>query len=261
MRLLFIFAALPLFASYVGNPASPALMDAGFFSLSYPIFKGTSGYVADYTSNKRYTSHDESGSFNPNDAFRKFGLHSQLASFSLIFLERLEIFGTAGSTKEQVKAQHLPPSEPFAYDFQSHHHLSWSVGGKVILIQWGRAYLGFNATYFAIPESPKSFFKFFEKMRLPFDMTHQSFSLREWQCNLGLACRIAFLTPYVGVTWLKSRLHVTSGPETAPVTYHNSHPFGYVFGLTLSMTGRFHVTAERRITDEFGYTFSTVAVF
>ena len=129
MRWLLFFAAFPLFGAYVGNPADPALMNTGFFSGGYPFFKFTSGYIYDYTSNKRYVSS------SPDQAIRQFGLHSQLASFSFIFIERLQVFGTAGGSKEVVEEKKL-------YDmlFESHtnYHFSWSAGAKVIFLQWGQ---------------------------------------------------------------------------------------------------------------------------
>src|SRR5438105_4558606 len=98
----YLLFALPLFGAYVGNPADPAIMNTGFFSTSYPFFKFTSGYIYDYTSNKRYEASQNSPHFDPS-AIKSFGLHSQLASFSLIFVERLQLYGTAGGSREVVE--------------------------------------------------------------------------------------------------------------------------------------------------------------
>jgi hypothetical protein len=260
MRLLFLLFALPLFGAYVGNPAAPAIMNTGFFSVHNPWVKGTTGYIADYISNKRYEANPSDSSFNPNDAFRKFAIHSQLASFSVILLERLELFGTVGGSKQRTKS-HDQSTLSFLTDFSSTYQFSWSTGGKVILIQWGQTYLSTDFTYFSIPKSPKSFFKFLNRLNLPLDLEKQKTSLKEWQGSLGLSSRFYFLTPYAGVTYLQSRLHVESGAETGPIHYKNQYKIGYFYGLTLSITGRFHFNVERRIRDEFGYTFSTIAVF
>jgi hypothetical protein len=261
MRWLFVFFALPLFAAYVGNPAAPAIMNTGFFSSHNPLVKGTTGYIADYISNKRYEADQKEEDFNPNDAFRKFGIHSQLASFSVILLERLEIFGTVGGSKQRLKSHEQSPTASILPDFSSTYQFSWSTGGKVVLIQWGQTYLSADFTYFAIPESPKSYFKFLNRLNLPLDLGKQKVSLTEWQTSLGLSSRFFFITPYGGVTYLQSKLHVESGPETGSINYRNKYKIGYFYGLTLSLTGRFHLNAERRIRDEFGYTFSTIAVF
>lgn len=252
--------AFPLFAAYVGNPAAPSIMNTGFFSYHNPLIKGTTGYIADYTSNKRYEAHQKNSDFDPNDAFRKFAIHSQLASLSVIFLERLEVFGTVGGSKERTKA-HDQSTLAILSDFSGTYQFSWSLGSKVVLIQWGQTYLGIDFTYFSIPESPKSFFKFFNRLNLPLDLDKQKTSLTEWQGSLGLSSRFFFVTPYAGATYLQSKLHVESGPETGSIDYRNKYKIGYFYGLTLSLTGRFHLNFERRIRDEFGYTFSTIAVF
>jgi hypothetical protein len=259
MRWLFLLLSLPLFGVYVGNPADPAIMNTGFFSTTYPFFKFTSGYIYDYTSDKRYEAHQNNPDFDPNQAVKRFGLHSQLASFSFIFLERIQFFGTAGGSKEIVSEG--TQITDILFDFDSAYHFSWSAGSKVILIQWGQTYLSTDFTYFAIPASHKSFFKFLNRMNLPLETEKQKLSLEEWQLSLGLSSRFFFLTPYGGVNYLHSRLHVQEGPTVAALNYRNEADWGYFYGLTLSLTGRLHLNFERRVRDEFAYTFSTIAVF
>lgn len=260
MRWFFLLLTAPLCAAYIGNPGSPAIMNTGLFSSHNPLIKGTTGYIADYTSNKRYEAEGDAGSFDPNDAFRKFAIHSQLASFSVIVLERLELFGTVGGSKERTK-EYDQTSLPFVTDFTSTYQFSWSTGAKAILVQWGQTYLGADFTYFAIPESPKAFFKFLNRLNLPLDLTKQKTSLTEWQASLGLASRIFFITPYAGATYQQSKLHIESGPQVGSLNYTNKYKIGFFYGLTLSLSGRFHLNFERRMRDEFSYTFSTIAVF
>lgn len=259
MRWFFLFLVSPLFAVYIGNPASPSIMNTGFFSGHNPLVKGTTGYIYDYTSNKRYVLKSSKASFDPNSALRTFSLHSQEASFSIIFLERLEIFGTAGGSKERTPAK--DPDVGTGIDMQSSYQFSWSTGAKVVLIQWAQTYLSADFTYFAIPESPKTFVKFFNRMNLPIDFGKQKTSLEEWQISAGLSSRLYFITPYIGGTYLHSRLKVESSSESGSLEYKNQYNFGVFFGATVSLTGRFHLNFERRVRDEFGYTFSTVAVF
>jgi hypothetical protein len=243
MKWILFLATLPLFGAYVGNPADPALMNTGIFSAGYPVFKFTSGYIYDYTPNKHYEGDDQ--------AIHKFGLHSQLASFSLIFIERLQLFATSGSSKEVVEEK---PIYDMIFDIHTNYHFSWSAGAKVILLQWGQTYFSTDFTYFDIPSSQKSFFKYLNRMNLPIGSEKQKFSLNEWQISAGLSSRFFFLTPYIGATYLHSRL-------SADVEYHNAASWGYFYGLTASLTGRFHLNFERRMRDESAYSFATIAVF
>ncbi len=244
MRWFFYLGIVPLFGAYIGNPADPALMNTGIFSAGYPFFKFTTGYTYDYTQNKRFVSSDD-------ETIKKFGLHSQMASFSFIFIERLQFFGRAGGTKETVEGR---PLYDMVLDVHANYHFSWSAGTNIILFQWGQTFFSGDFTYFAIPSSHKSYFKFLNRLNLPLDQGKQEFSLKEWQASFGLSSRFYFLTPYVGATYLKSKLH-------AQINYHNDVNWGYFYGLTLSLTGRFHLNFERRMRNEFAYSFATIAVF
>ena len=132
---------------------------------------------------------------------------------------------------------------------------------KAILLRWGNTCFGADFSYFAVPSTPKSFFRFFNRLDLPIEMSPQKFSIKEWQVNAGLAAQFAILTPYVGATYLHSRMTINQGPDTPATTYANARSIGYFYGLTLSVTGRLHLNFERRLTDEFGYSFATTAVF
>lgn len=264
LSLLLLFAFSPLFGAYVGNPASPGIMNTGFFSGGYQFCKFTSGYLGDYISDKRYVSDQTSDTLDANQTFRHFGLHSQMASASLILLERLEIFGYAGGSKEHAtwkKTATVSEMSTALLDFHSAHHFSWSAGAKLILFQWGQTYFGFDYTYFAVPASHKSFFKFLNQLHLPLETEKQTFSIREWQVSGALSSRFAMFTPYGGITYLSSKLNIHSGIDVPPLYYHNKENIGYFYGLTLSLTGRFHLNFERRVRDEFAYSFATIAVF
>ncbi len=264
MRWALLFLTLPLFGAYVGNPASPGIMNQGFFSARSPLFKFTSGYLADYISNKRYVSSRQTTMLDPNPPFRHFGLHSQMASASLILIERFELFGMAGGTKEHPewrKSVTWSDWSTVLVDFQSSYHFSWSTGAKVILLQWGQTYFSTDFTYFAIPKSHKSYFRFLNRLNLPLETKDQSFAINEWQMSLGLSSKFWFLTPYGGMTYLHSRLKIRAGAEVPALYYKNEEKYGYFYGLTLSVTGRMHLNFERRVRDEFAYSAALVAVF
>lgn len=261
MRLLVLLSfVFPLFGCFVGNPGSPSIMNQGFFSSTYPIFKATTGYLGDYTSDKRYVS---TRSSTP-DELRHFGIHSQMATVSVIFLERLEILGAAGGSKEHAKwAQNATMSDitTTLLDFESTYQFSWGIGAKVILLQWGQTFLTTDYNYFCVPTSQKSYFRFLNRLNLNLMTEKQTFSIREWQVSAGLASRFFFVTPYGGITYLNSKLDIHSGVGIPPLYYRNKEHFGYYYGLTLSLTGRMHITMERRVRDEFSYSIAATLVF
>src|SRR3990167_7546623 len=167
-RIIFLALILPLlvFGAYIGNPAAPSIMNTGFFSAHNPFIKGTTGYIADYISNKNYETSKKNPDIDFNDTFREYIIHSQMASFSVILLERLELFGTVGGSKQRTKGLEQPDEPHILVDFQSNYQFSWAAGAKVVLIQWGQTAFSTDFTYFAIPESPHSYFKFFNRLNL-----------------------------------------------------------------------------------------------
>ncbi len=261
--LFFLFPFL-LHGFYEGNPGSPGIMNAGFFTSHNPWIKITTGYLADYTSNKRYVASGGNENFDPNDTFKEFGLHSQLGTFSLILLERLEFTGTMGGTKERAKWHDQPINDnPLSiyFDFKSSHSFSWSAGAKVILLQWGQTFFSTDFTYFEVPETSKSYFQFFQQSEEATPPVKQRFFMKEWQMGAGLASRFWILTPYVGVDYLRSRMKIQKGPATPAIFYENEQTTGYFYGATLSLGPKFFINFERRVRNEFAYSLSTIAVF
>jgi hypothetical protein len=262
--LLCLFSTCAVCAAYIGNPAGPGIMNHGFFTSTYPIVKATTGYYADYISDMRFVPTQESPDFNPEGSFRKFGLHSQMATASLIFMERIEFFGSAGGSKEHAKFSEAPSVGEVAdvlLDFQSTYTFSWSAGARLVVLKLGPAFVCTDFTYFQVPSTMQSYFKFLNRLNLPLETEKQPFSIDEWQIAAALALRLFFVTPYVGGCYMKAKLNIHSGVDVPPLYYENKEHWGYFYGLTVSLTGRFHLNFERRMRDEFAYSFATVAVF
>ncbi len=263
---LFFFAGSALFAAPVGNPATPGLVNGGLFTGSSPWIKATTGYLADYVSDLRLdlsSGHSTQEGLDADKTFSKFGLHSQMASFSLVFLQRVEAYALLGGTKERLKWHDEPETPLYSalFDFQTTYHFSWATGVRVVLLQWGQTFFCFDGSYFAIPSSHKAYFKFLNRLKLDLEEGEQKFHLREWQAGVGLASRFWIITPYVGLKYFNAKLHIQQGSETTALDYRNLKSIGYYYGFSLSLTSKFLVTFERRVVDEFAYMFSTQAVF
>lgn len=85
--------------------------------------------------------------------------------------------------------------------------------------------------------------------------------MNEWQVSFGLASQFWFLTPYGGVDYLNSRMHIEHGPSTSSIIYQNEESWGYFYGGTISLGPKLFITFERRVRNEFSYSLSTTAVF
>jgi hypothetical protein len=250
----------PSFGGFITNPGSPAIVNQGIFSGVTPAIKFSSGYRADYTSNKRFVPQDP----RSTAPLKEFGIHSQMASVSASILRRIEFFGSAGGSKEHAswnRELSLNDYLTVLKDFKSDYTFSWGFGAKAILIEWWQTYLGVELSYFDVPANHKSYFSLLNHLNLNLDPKNQTFHLREWQLGLGIASKFPLITPYGGVRYLDSKMTILGQKSLMNVSYKNKENLGYFYGLTISLFDRFHITLERRVVDEFSYSFSAVGVF
>ena len=202
-----------------------------------------------------------SAEFDVKKTLKRFGLHSQMAVFSLALLNRLEFYTLLGGSKEIVKL-HKEPETPFSlFEFQTTYHFSWAVGTRIVFLQWGQTFLSMDGSYFSVPSSQHAFFKFLNRANVPLDENEQQLHLREWQIGAALSSRFWFLTPYIGVKYLRTTLRIQEGPENSTLTYRNHPRIGYYFGATISLLNTIFVTVERRVRDEFAYMGTAYAAF
>lgn len=234
------------------------MANQGFFSGSFSWVKASTGYIDDYISNKRYVTND-TATFNPNSAFKAFGIHSQQASVSLLLFERWQIYATAGGSKLRVKWQAAPPTTTF--QLSSNYQFSWSVGSRLTLISIGPLALGVQGLYFEMPRSHHNYFRFLNRLNLPLETARQESKISEWDASGAAALKLWFLCPYAGLQYINSKLEIGAGPQNPKLKYHNRESMGYFYGLTLLLSSKFMVSGERRTTGEFAYTLSTEAIF
>ena len=164
LSVFFSLAALSAFASPVNNPAAPGLMQSGIFSSPNPWIKVTTGYMADYVSNMPLKLSTGSAAFDPKESFKHFGLHSQMASFSLVLLQRLEAYTLLGGSKEHLEWHAEPHTSLYSslFDFQTSYHFSWAGGVRIVLLQWGQTFFQLRRELFCHSLLAKILFQIFK---------------------------------------------------------------------------------------------------
>lgn len=238
-------------------------MSGGIFGTPPSFFRLTTGYLADYISDMKLSHSSGSAEFDADDVLKRFGLHSQMAEFSLSLLQRLEFYALLGGSKEKVKLKNdpEPPLKDLLMEFKTTYHFSWAAGMRIILLQWGQTFFSLDGSYFTVPSSHEAYFTFLNRLNIPLDENEQHLYLREWQIGAALSSRFWLITPYIGVKYLRTTLRIQEGPENSPLTYHNSPRFGYFFGATLSLFNKIFVGIERRVRDESAYMGTAYAAF
>lgn len=257
--LLFFLNPIFLFCAYVGNPCSPALMQTGLFSVHNHFINVTSGYLADFVFDKKIKP-DDKPEFVNLDKVKEFEMHSNMASLSLIFLRRMEIYSYLGVSKETMdwknKIDQGNPTE-----IKTKNHFSYGIGSKFILLQFPYSGVGLDVQYFSLPSSDKVLQKL-KNIYIPLEVDSQYLKIKEWHIALGCGLKLAALSPYFGVKYLKYRVDVkTEGKDLPTIKFKNCNSFGVFTGISLNLSNSFYLNAEARFIDEFAVAGAAVASF
>lgn len=263
-RIFLIIFSPYIYATYTGNPASPTLVSYGLFSGNYPWFKSKSGYVYDFTKDKNYVLVSHRENFPNIEKVNTFRLDSNFAKISFILVQRLEFYGLFGTSQETLKWT-SPPKAGFTtmntkLSADTSSHFSWATGAKVILLEFGRTYFGLDFQFFRI-NAPGKFSYVLNQLNYPFDFGPTYLILREKQISFAAARKMGFLTPYFGLSYLKSELHMKADGVENSLYFKNSTKFGLYVGGTLLLTSRFQITAEGRFLNEDAFSISIMTLF
>ena len=264
--LLFILLSKnTVFASYIGNPADPLLMSSGLFSGNNPWYKIVSGYVMDQSTEKHMVFASDDPNFENIERVNSFSVESNWGNLALILVQRLELYIQVGTSQEKIKWT-SPPMPGFnsgnlGLSAKSDSHFSMNTGAKVILLEFARTLIGVDFHFFRI-NAPGKFSYILDRLNYPFNFGPQYLILRETELSLGIARRIGFiLTPYVGVSYLKTRLKIKADGVKESLYFKNQKKWGTYFGGSINLTSKFNFSAEGRFGNETAYSFSANTAF
>lgn len=255
--------ALPL-----GNPADPALYTRGVIVDGlldgcgngdcnscgfncFDFFNFRTGYYGDFV----FKSHLERTNDSDID-HASFYTNAGLLVFN--FCQRVDLFVTLGATTSNIKTQseaQLAFVEQFStfprveFDFGS--DFSWSVGARAILWQCGCTYLGLEGQYFRTHQHLNRVTVGALFSDYPDDSVETKY--HEWQVGLGLAHRINWFVPYIGVKWSKAHTHATPGAPflgNSLQDLRSQHHWGFAAGFTIVACDAAGVTVEGRWGNE-----------
>lgn len=258
---LFFFFSLLSHASYVGNIAGPAILEKGLFSDKDPWIKVQTGYLVDFTNDKKLVSDHNIPILGNENRINDFEIISNMGMISVVLRERMEIYGMLGQSKIELNwFSNAPNDEEENGQFrkiESDYNFSWITGTKVILLQFGKTYFGLDFAYFRIPNIKRSLY-FLNDESIPFNTNPQYLTLREWHLAFGLASTMGYFTPYLGGKYLLTKIRFRSDNS---FNLKNRLSFGIFLGTTISVGEKFSLNAEARLHDELAYSVSGSAAF
>ncbi len=229
------------------DPCGTSCGGSWFDNVSFRI-----GYYGDFVF-QRHTKRDSPGFQNH---IEHTTLNTNAALFVLNVCQRADVFATWGATHAEIETLSdnlLPLSSTLVtrprVTFELGTNSSWSVGARAVAWQFGCTTFGVEGQYFAThldlerATAAALFTQFPKNVKAKY---------REWQVGAGIAHRINFLVPYVGVKYARAKADLGGAivlNNFVPNLRSAKH-WGFVAGVTLVDCGIATVTAEGRWGDE-----------
>ena len=135
-------------------------------------------------------------------------------------------------------------------EYQTNYRVTWGVGGRVIVYEWGNSYIGLEGGYqWAYPHIK------WDALNGAAFTTDATMRYREWQAGLGFAHRIEMLIPYIAVKYSNVKAKVSSIRSNIALAHchfklSNRDHFGLVLGCTLTTGKYLDINVESRMIDE-----------
>lgn len=254
----FLFFPTFLYSSYVGNPASPGLMQTGLFSVHNYLLNISTGYVHDISWDKKIVFKK-----SPKDVFthtvKEFHVVSDWTALSLTFLRKLSFYSYLGVSKETMKWT-FPVIQSSPAEIETRHHFSYSVGAAFLLLQLPSLQIGLDAQYSAIPSTDK----LVKQMGLLYWMTglsYEEISLEEWHVALAVIKSLGPFSAYVGGKYGEKKLEIYLNKDKGRLVFREKYPAGIFTGASLNFSRSFYLNIEGRFLDEYALSFAAIAAF
>lgn len=242
--LFFLICFFKLHASFVGNPLDPIFYQDGLLTCGCKSFSMRVGYLQEYIYKGKYE--DEFKTIESTNSDNSLSTYGGLLTFN--FLNRLDVYGMLGNTRMCI--------DQVIFDKR---RISWAVGAKALLYKKCNFGIGLDVKHFETTSKP-SFFVI-EGMPAPL-ITDFKLEYEETQAALCFGYISQFLSPYIGATYLFSRITPipSSGALDLPnfdmiVDFEikkaiNRKRWGMVIGATILNCQTITLNLESRVFDQ-----------
>jgi hypothetical protein len=247
--LAFSLLSSPLFATFVGNGASPILYKKGL-ALKKPHVIFRTSYLYDDLYHGRFRDKFKIQGSTPSH----IAIESNLALATITLKKHADFYGYVGGSRLTVDNTVFASS-----------HISWGGGVKLLFYHFHEWTLSADAKYFSTkPKIPNLYLDQKPAALLtPFALRYE-----EWQGAFLLSYAGTFLSPYTGLTYLFAT--ITPDPDMGLlkmsgiedfIDFHskageNRHKWGMVLGISLLAKETVSLTLETRFFGQNAFTVS-----
>jgi opacity protein-like surface antigen len=245
---------MPLYSAPVGNTAAPRLLEEGFFISRGSWANLRFGYEGDFVYDGRMRQRQEGRGRVDNSR-----QDTNCGTFTLNFLERLDLYGVFGSSRAKADWRFLTADGMVRrVEMETRYNFLWGMGSRVILYEWGCTDLGIGGRYSSCNYRPA--WLTIDGGNVSVSGTHSRF--REWQVNFDISYKIDLFTPYIGGKY--SNVQMAIGDFSTAISnsgsgedhFKNRTPVGVYIGCALSTGKNFMLNVEGRFVDEEAITVS-----
>ncbi|MCB1107555.1 MAG: hypothetical protein KDK76_05625 [Chlamydiia bacterium] len=235
----------PLMALYMGNPASPGMIEEGFFFCKENWFAVKGGYQRDWVFDRNMKAVSKiSGRLDD------FKCLADQGALVINLINRIEVYGSAGAA--HFFASNRPSGSGVKQEYQTYNQLTWGFGIRGEVYAWNQLSFGVSGKC-QIARPNIKWMTTNGALVNPRDGSRVSFY--EWQIGTGVSYQIDMLIPYLGVKYSNAGAHFKHLPSGfLPSGHHfkvkNRRKFGMVIGTSFSTGNRFAATVETRFIDE-----------
>ena len=229
-------------ALYFGNPASPQIIEHGFFIPIDSLFSCKLGFEKDWVFDRKLHLYGNDQGYT--ETF-KYGMNQGM--FTLVFLDRLEVYGSMGSFETTFSNRLAIDNKQ--RDYHSIDKITYGGGGRLLLAQFGKVIIGVDGKFqYANPRIDSVTVNgvgYSSRSRVAY---------RESQAGFGIAFEVKPLMPYLGVKYSEATAHVNGlKKDISPVSrfkMRSKGRCGMVVGCTLSSGKIADLTVEASLFDE-----------
>jgi len=228
--LVFLFFQVAGFALYNGNPALPKIPEEGFFISKEAALSLRAGYEGDLVFNRNMSPH-----------VHKFKIFENWGTATCNFQERVDLYAGVGSYYAEIRRTRHHDS----LEFQTRDGLTWKVGSRAILWDYGETFLTLHVAY----QNATAKFREIDLNGSPLERKRGRLFYHEIEGSLSVAHRIDIFLPYAGIEGSYARAKLDHLP-IEEISMHSRSPIGIFLGSGFSPGSKVILNIEVRLIDD-----------
>ncbi|MFI5333903.1 MAG: hypothetical protein ACHQT8_01905 [Chlamydiales bacterium] len=226
----FLLFIAPGYALYNGNPALPKIPEEGFFIAKEAVLSLRGGYEGDLIFNRKMGPHAN-----------KFKIFENFGALTFNFDEKVDLYADFGSFYAEIRKS----DDLRRLQFQTRDGLTWKVGARAILWDYGETFLTLHVAY----QNAWAGFREIVLNGSPLARKGGRLFYQEVEGSLSVGHQIDIFIPYLGIegSYARAKLHHLPMEQ---IELHSRSPVGLFLGSGFSPGSKLMLNVEIRLIDD-----------